>query len=114
MHACVAWQAYASSYLSSCHLEALCTGNVDQREALDLVQQLLQQLGGGAALPVGERPQEACTRVPVGTRLLYREPTKNPQEDNSAVELYLQVWDDGPGVSSDAGGRAGLTSLHSV
>jgi hypothetical protein len=98
VYVCTAWQAYASSYLSSCHLEALCTGNVDQGEVLALVQQLTQQLGGGAALPIGARPQEACTRVPAGARLLYREPTKNLQEDNSAVELYLQVCGGALGV----------------
>lgn len=74
-------------------------------EALTLSQGVKDALGPGCCVPCGERQHDVCLEVPAGHAAHVVEVTaKNPDEQNTAVEVYFQVGPDG----DDAGARAAL------
>lgn len=86
-------QAFLPSLLEGLCIEALLHGNLDAAEAAELARSVHAALGG-AAVPADSRPAERCVQLPKGCRLLHRAPVKNPDEENSVCEAYLQCGAD--------------------
>ena len=75
------------------HAEALVMGNVTAGDADALLRDITALLGH-PHLPADERVRDAGVILPSGSQLLHRTPSKNPEEENSAVEAYLQCGPD--------------------
>ncbi|KAL4440115.1 hypothetical protein ABPG75_003116 [Micractinium tetrahymenae] len=86
-------QSFLPTMLSELHIEALLHGNITAQEAEALAQQLHSALGG-SQLAADARPPERCVQLPKGCNMLHRSPAKNPEEDNSVVEMYFQCCAD--------------------
>ena len=106
-------KAFATEFLSCCHLECLIMGNATAAEARQLCGDVADILNtctppagaaNGAAssssssssssklvLAAADRPVEVCVQLPEGLEVLLVEPARNPDEDNCAVEVYYQV-----------------------
>ncbi|WIA37472.1 hypothetical protein OEZ86_014388 [Tetradesmus obliquus] len=108
-------QAFASQFLSCCHMEGLTIGNITAKEAEALARSLrttLSQQGGAAGatngsssssssrdvklLAAGDRLVEQCVVLPSGVALLHKAAARNPEEENCCVEAYYQI-----GMSTD-------------
>ena len=89
--------AYLEQALAEYHVEAMVHGNVDEAEARSLAAEVRARIE--AATPTGarrvlaeERLDDAVLRLPSssGPGLVVCVPSKNPEERNSALEVYLQ------------------------
>ncbi|WIA17248.1 hypothetical protein OEZ85_014121 [Tetradesmus obliquus] len=106
-------QAFASQFLSCCHMEGLTIGNITAKEAEALARSLrttLSQQGGAAGatngsssssrdvklLAADDRLVEQCVVLPSGVALLHKAAARNPEEENCCVEAYYQI-----GMSTD-------------
>ena len=67
------------------------TGNLDASEAAALSEQLAAAVGPGCTLAASSRPLESAKELPEGRWCCYTQQAKNPQEDNTAVQIYYQV-----------------------
>jgi nardilysin len=84
-----------SSSSSSYHLEALLLGNMVEEEASTLVHSVQTILGSETCiLPADQRAPDCAAILPSNTILLKKTPTKNPEEENSVVEAYIQCCPD--------------------
>jgi len=87
---------YVERVLSRCHLECLAHGNLDRAQASALALRARDVLDGDRAgsparrMGEAERPVDRVVRVPVGDHVL-ASPSKNPDEENSALEAYFQA-----------------------
>ncbi|KAK9820983.1 hypothetical protein WJX81_000873 [Elliptochloris bilobata] len=88
-----ALRAHLERLLARVHVEALVQGNLCADEARALAHAVRGALPG-APLLSSERPVEEVAALPDGSALLLRAPAKNPEEDNSVAEVYLQLGPD--------------------
>jgi len=88
-----------ASILESVAVEGLLHGNVDRNDAdktRDLILSMLES-SGGAGLARKKYPPVSMLRIPsssVGTHNLVVLPSKDPEEPNTACEVYIQVGKD--------------------
>ena len=73
----------------------LATGNVNEKEALDVVETARAILSGGvtksAALLSSAWPEERPVSLPHNMRLQWERPALNPEEPNGIVDLSFQI-----------------------
>ncbi|KAL0048825.1 hypothetical protein WJX82_000128 [Trebouxia sp. C0006] len=79
--------------LSEVCVEALLHGNLTSQEALALGHQVQTTLQAKPT-DADSRPRDRVLQLPPGKPLCHRVKTKNPEEGNSVVELYVQVGTD--------------------
>ncbi|KAM3567734.1 hypothetical protein VYU27_010125, partial [Nannochloropsis oceanica] len=75
--------------MSRLDCDAYAHGNVEAREAAEYVQ-TLKEAWGFAPLYDGEQPEERAVVLPANTTLVYQTAGPNPEEDNSAAEVFIQ------------------------
>lgn len=68
------------------YIEALCHGNLNEEEALDIANIFKKSLVK-TALPAESRPIERIVKLDPGSALLYTANVKNEAEENSVVEV---------------------------
>ncbi|EKU21330.1 insulysin [Nannochloropsis gaditana CCMP526] len=69
--------------------DAYAHGNVNAEEALSYFQ-TLKDSWGFSPLYDGEQPEERAVMLHANSTLIYQTPGPNPEEDNSATEVYIQ------------------------
>ncbi|KAK9808961.1 hypothetical protein WJX72_007074 [[Myrmecia] bisecta] len=86
-------QGFLPTVLGQLHIETLVHGNLTAAEARQLAQGVLGLLSQ-AQLPVAERPTDRVVALEPRSSYLIRVPAKNPEEENSVAEVYLQADSD--------------------
>ena len=88
-------RAFQEALLPQCILEAFIAGNVNQIEAEKIVDKTMAALPASAPLDAADIPRRRVRILPSG-RTLRQYKAPNPDEMNSATEVYFQVGvDDG-------------------
>ena len=101
--ALVAFARPGGALLAQTFAEALWHGNTSAADAADATRGALAALHG-APLPLSQRPAPRLLQLPVGVEVVVRQHASllgaesarhaNPDETNSAVEVYLQIGPD--------------------
>ena len=86
-------RAFQSSLLPEAFLECLLVGNLDESQASDMVEATRLAIPAKAALSRDAIPRRRVRVLPRG-RTLRQYAAPNPEEKNSACEIYLQVGRD--------------------
>eukprot|EP00873_Tetraselmis_striata_P042477 jgi/Tetstr1/462741/TSEL_000701.t1 len=76
--------------LEELHVEMLLHGNMDAAEAQALGSNIHRLLGNKQLLDA-QRRAERVVMLGKGTGRVFRMPVKNPEETNSAIEIYYQI-----------------------
>ena len=83
--------------LPKAEMEVFVAGNVNEADAANVLESLQKTLGS-APLPEAERPVRLVRKLPAGRPVTRQHLAKNPDEPNSACEVYFQI---GPEAGDD-------------